>query len=194
VVLIDGEVSLRAGGLEMFACTRNTKEHESVVVVDTQAFPIHAALLALGGEPGGPVQFQPEFVPPSGTEIEIHVEWRDDKGIQQTARAQDWIRDFKTHETMQHPWVFAGSLFATDPDTGRQYYQAEWGDFICVSNFPTAMLDVPIESTQANEGLYFEANTEVIPPLGTPVRLVLKPVLDKPETEKPKIDEPTRPQ
>jgi hypothetical protein len=181
VILIDGEVSLREGVLEMFACTRNTKEHESVVVVDTQAFPIHAALLALGAEPGGPVQFEPEFVPPSGTEIDVEVQWLDENEKLQQVRAQEWVRNVKTDKVLAHPWVFAGSLFYTDPDTGRRYYQAEGGDFVCVSNFGTAMLDLPIESTQANEGLYFEAFTERVPPLSTPVRLILKPVLQEPE-------------
>jgi hypothetical protein len=82
---------------------------------------------------------------------------------------------------MEHPWVFAGSRFWTDEETGRQYYQAEGGDFICVSNFGTAALDIPVESSQSNDALEFEAFTEHIPPLGTPVRLVLKPVLKKAE-------------
>lgn len=181
VVLLDGVVSLRRGMLEMFACTRNTKEHESIVSANTQAFPIHAALLALGAEQGEPVKFQPEYVPPSGTEIEIEIEWLDADGKMQHARAQDWVRDLNTGKAMTHRWVFAGSLFWKDPETGRQIYQAEGGDFICVSNFATAMLDVPVESTDANGGLFYEAFTERIPPLGTPVRLVLKPVLDEVE-------------
>ena len=60
VVLVDGQVSLRRGMLEMFACIRNTKEHESVVTADTQAFLVHAGLLRLGAEPGHPAQFVPE--------------------------------------------------------------------------------------------------------------------------------------
>jgi len=55
-VLIDGQISLREGMLEMFACTRNTKEHESVVSANTKAYLVHAALLRLGAEPGTPVQ------------------------------------------------------------------------------------------------------------------------------------------
>src|SRR3990172_10606591 len=66
VVLVDGQVSLRRGMLEMFACLRNTKEHESVVSANTQAFLVHAALLRLGAEPGHPAQFVPEFKPPTG--------------------------------------------------------------------------------------------------------------------------------
>jgi hypothetical protein len=179
VVLVDGQVSLRRGVLEMFACIRNTKEHESVVTADTQAFLVHAGLLRLGAEPGHPAQFVPEFKPPTGTEIDVSVEWRDAQGKLQTARAQDWIRDVKTGKAMMHPWVFAGSRFWTDEETGRQYYQAEGGDFICVSNFGTAALDIPVESSQSNDTLEFEAFTERIPPLGTPVRLVLRPVLTK---------------
>ncbi|MGE3240925.1 MAG: YdjY domain-containing protein [Pirellulales bacterium] len=178
-VLVDGQVSLRRGMLEMFACIRNTKEHESVVTVDTQAFLVHAGLLRLGAEPGHPAQFVPEFKPPAGTEIEITVEWRDEQGKEHTARAQDWIRDIKTGKAMTYPFVFAGSRFWTDEETGKQYYQAEGGDFICVSNFGTAAFDIPVESSQSNDALEFEAFTERIPPLGTPVRLVMKPVLKK---------------
>jgi hypothetical protein len=176
VVLVDGQVSLRRGMLEMFACIRNTKEHEAVVSANTQAFLVHAALLRLGAESGHPAQFVPEFKPPTGTEIDVSVEWLDPQGKLQTARAQDWIRDMKTGKAMAYPWVFAGSRFWTDEETGKQYYQAEGGDFICVSNFGTAALDIPVESSQSNEALEFEAFTERIPPLGTPVRLVLKPV------------------
>ncbi len=178
-VIIDGQVSLREGMLEMFACTKNTKEHESVVSANTKAYIVHAALLSLGAEPGHTAQWVPEYKPPAGTEIEITVYWVDEKGKEHTARAQDWVKDMRTGKAMEHPWVFAGSRFWTDEETGKKYYQAEGGDFICVSNFSTAMLDIPIESSQSNEELAFEAFAERIPPLGAPVRLILKPVLEE---------------
>ena len=178
-VLIDGQISLREGMLEMFACTRNTKEHESVVSANTKAYLVHAALLRLGAEPGTPVQWQPKYVPPTGTEIQVTVQWKDERGKVHKARAQEWVKDIRTGKPMTHPFVFAGSSFWTDPETKKKYYNAEGGDFICVSNFSTAMLDIPIESSQANTELAFEANTDRIPPLGAPVRLVLKPKLAK---------------
>jgi hypothetical protein len=178
-VLVDGQVSLREGMLEMFACTRNTKEHESIVSANTKAFIVHTALLALGAEAGHPVQWRPEYKPPAGTEIEITVRWVDEAGKARSARAQDWVKDMRTGKAMAHPWVFAGSRFWTDEETKKQYYQAEGGDFICVSNFGTAMLDIPVESSKSNYELAFEAFTERIPPLGAPVRLVLKPKLKK---------------
>ncbi len=190
-VIVDGEVCLRRGMLEMFACTRNTKEHEAVVSANTQAFLVHSGLLALGAEPGHVAQWVPEFKPATGTEIDVTVQWLDNAGKQHSARAQDWIRNLQTGRAMDQPWVFAGSRFWTDEETGRQYYQAEGGDFICVSNFSTAMLDIPIESSQSNEELAFEAFTEHIPPVRTPIRLVLKPKLK----EKPAAggDRGTRP-
>ncbi len=178
-VIVDGQISLREGMLEMFACTRNTKEHESIVSANTKAYLVHAGLLGLGAEPGSTAKFVPEYKPPTGTEIEVSVRWTDERGKEKTARAQDWIKDIQTGKAMTHPFVFAGSSFWTDEETGKKYYQAEGGDFICVSNFGTAMLDIPVESSQANAELAFEAFTERIPPLGAPVRLVLKPKLRK---------------
>src|SRR5215475_1606953 len=79
-VIVDGQIALRRGMLEMLSCTRNTKEHESIVAADAQAFLVHAGLLRLGAEVGHPVQFvnaanEPEFKPPAGTEIDIDVMW-----------------------------------------------------------------------------------------------------------------------
>jgi hypothetical protein len=176
-VIVDGQVSLREGMLEMFACTRNTKEHESIVSANTKAFVVHTALVRLGADPGRPVQFVPKYRPPTGTEVEVTVEWLDESGRRKTARAQDWIKDINTKKAMVHPFVFAGSSFWKDEETGKEFYQAEAGDFICVSNFGTAMLDIPIKSSPENSELAFEAFTERIPPLGAPVRLILRPKL-----------------
>jgi hypothetical protein len=50
---------------------------------------------------------------------------------------------------------------------------------ICISNFDSAMLDVPFLSTKDNDDLFFQANTESIPPLETPVTVILEPVRAK---------------
>jgi hypothetical protein len=178
-VIVEGRVSLREGMLEMFACTRNTKEHESIISANTKAYLVHTGLVALGAEPGHPVRFQPKYMPPTGTEIEVVVRFLDEKGKMQTARAQDWIKDIHTGKSMEYPFVFAGSSFYVDPDTNKQYYQAEHGDFVCVANFGTAMLDIPAKSSMSNEELEFEAMTKKIPPLGAPVQLIFKPKAKK---------------
>lgn len=174
-VIIDGEVCLREGQLELFACPTGTKEHESVVSLNCVPEQVHAGLLAVGATPGRPVSFDPEYRPASGDIVDVYVIWTDEKGKRQTCRAQEWVKYAKTGKAMTFDWVFAGSDLWTDEETGKKHYQANGGDFICVSNFPTATLDLPVESTQANAGLLFVAFTENIPPRGTKVRVVLIP-------------------
>lgn len=176
-VVLGGSVCLREGQLEMFACLAKTKEHESVVAANTKAFLVHAGLMAVGAEPGHPAQFRPQYQPAEGTEIEITVYWSDPQGMRHQARAQEWLKNVKTGGEMKETWVFGGSGYWVDRETGQRFYQAEEGDFICVSNFVTAMLDLPVESSQANSALLFEANTAKIPPRGTRVSLVLTPRL-----------------
>jgi hypothetical protein len=190
-VVIVGEVCQRRVPLELFACLKGSKEHESVVVVPTLAYLVHAGLLAAGAEPGGPVQFHPEYIPARGPEVEVTVLWKDAQGKVQKARAQEWVRDVETGKSMEHPWVFAGSHFSEDEETGERYYHGDTdGDLICVSNFPSAVLDLPIASSDSNASLLFEAFTEKIPPRGTPVTLVLTPK-PAPEGEtEPPSDEP----
>jgi hypothetical protein len=188
-VVMKGKIAVREGNLEMFACPQGTKEHESIVAVSTKALPVHAALLAAGAKPGHPAKFGDTFTPASGTEIEVLVRWTDEKGAKQQARGQDWIRNMKTGKPLEYPWVFGGSGFQTDPDTGEKYYYADAGDFICVANFPTAMLDLPIESPKAWEEHLFEPFTEHIPARATDVELVLTPKSD----QAPAKDDPKQP-
>lgn len=175
-VVMIGRVCQREAPLELFACLKNFKEHESVVSINTRAYIVHAGLLALGCEPGHPVQFYPEYRPAEGPEIDVFVVWKDAEGKIQRVPAQQWVRDVHTKEAMKSAWIFTGSQIVKDEDTGEQYYYADsTGELICVSNFPSAVLDLPIRSTDSNEALLFEAFTEHIPPLGTPVTVILTP-------------------
>jgi len=178
-VVLVGKICLREGQLEMFACPEGTKEHESIISVPVKAYVIHAALLALGAKPGSPTVFVPEFRPASGTRVDVSIYWTDEHGQRRSAWAQDWVRHWRTGLPMQEHWVFAGSSFWVNEQTGEKYYQAEEGFLICLANFSTAMLDIPVESSDAAGQLVFEAFTERIPPLGKRVTLVLTPRLDE---------------
>ncbi len=184
IVVVDGRVAMRQGQLEMFACPKGTKEHESVVAVNTKAATVHAALLAVGAKSGTPVKFDPKYVPASGTTVEVLVLWKDKDGKNQKVRAQEWVQNLKTKKAMDYDWVFAGSGFWVDEETKTRHYHADAGDFICVSNFPTATLDLPVQSSGENSNLLFEAFTDKIPAKGTKVRLVLIPQLEKKDADK----------
>lgn len=236
-LLVEGEVVLRQGQLEMFACRKKSKEHESIVAIDAAAFVIHSGLLALKATPGGPAVYEPKFQPPHGEQLEIFVSWKDDQEQTQRVSAQSWIRetvnrfwvkpleklpagveidessplryDRKQRELlwygpmtdgqkkellamsedrawrdaisffhergqsrgMRADWVFVGSVLGVDETTGEKSYAAEEGQYICVSNFPTAMIDIALRSSDQASELAFEAWTEKIPPKGTPVTL-----------------------
>ena len=229
------------GVLEMFLCKKGTKEHESVVAIDSPAFVIHAGLLALGIEPGAPASFGSEFVPPTGPKLEIVVHWVDPKGKRRTQKAKDWIRGvtqrwftvecepslmkgiklpkdlelryFESDEellwfgpmsdeqlqtikrlsskrewiekvetlhkrTQSKPfegdWVFSGSSFWTNQESGERQYLAESGNLICVANFGDAMIDVDTQSSSENSALLYEPWTERVPAPGTPVLVEIR--------------------
>lgn len=170
-VIVGGWICLRAGLLEMFACPRNTKEHESVVAVRARPELVHAALLALDIEPGRPARFDPEYAPAEGPKIEIMVRFIRDGQIEEV-RSQEMVRYLRDKKILDYPWVFAGSQFVEDPENKRRFYAANLGSFVCVSNFPDATFDIPTRSSEEFSFLMFEANTEKIPPLGTRVLLL----------------------
>jgi hypothetical protein len=181
-VVIQAHVCLREGMLELLLCRKQTKEHEAIVAADIDARAVHTALLAAGAEAGAPVKYQPEFRAPTGSRIKVSVRY-EDKGKQVTLPAQRWVRNSNTKKDLEYDWVFAGSqLIPSIEDPNRTYYAANVGDVICVSNFESAMLDLPINSPKDNNDLAFEAHTERIPPLDTPVLVILEP---QPEAKKP---------
>jgi hypothetical protein len=188
-VVVQAGVCFREGPIEMFACNHQwikdpvsgrefrsgTKEYESIVTINASAAVIHAALLAVGARSGSPVSFVPEYKPAHGSVIHVTLHWNDAQGQPCRAKAQQWVRNTESKQSLEHDWVFAGSRMVDLPDTDKQYYLADNGNVICVSNFPDAMLDLPIASTQVNDRLLFEAFTERIPALGTTVTVVLEP-------------------
>jgi hypothetical protein len=179
-VVFQGEVCQANYPLE-FLVTYPDRGYESVMVVKVRPSVVHAGLMLLKAEPGHPVRFQPKYEPATGTPIEIKVRWKDKKGRQQEALAQEWVREIKTKRSLKIDWVFGGSGLWKDETTGKQEYQADLGgDFISVLNLPSSTLDLPIKSEGAIENRSFEGYVERLPPAGTPVTLLLRPKLAGP--------------
>ncbi len=192
-VIVDGYVAQREAYLEMFACPAETKEHESIVGAIVKSHEVHAALLAVGAEAGQTVRFQPTYAAATGPRVRVWVMWRDADGKVLTADARSWVRRTGTQDQLDKDWVFAGSTWWKDPEDGKEYYQADSGELICVSNFGTAMMDLPIESSDSTGMLQFEAFKERIPPQGTPVRLVLVPLAPDAPNDDPRATTPPDP-
>lgn len=91
-VLLKTKVVLREGPLELLCCKKKSKEHESILAVDSEAFLVQTALITIGAKPGGPAKFQPKYAPPFGEKIDIFVNWTDSDGKERREKAQNWIR------------------------------------------------------------------------------------------------------
>jgi hypothetical protein len=178
-VILLAKVVLREGQLEGLLTRKGTKEHEYILAVEADARTIHAALLAAGAKPGKPVQFEPKYVPASGSPIKITLRYKKDKETI-TVPAQEWIRAVKAKKTLDQNWVFAGSQEVPDfDDKTKKIYLANQGDLVCVCNMDTAMLDLPIASPKAFDDRVYDANTEKIPPVGTEVEIILEAIPEK---------------
>lgn len=176
-VLVNATVCLRKGQLEQLLTRKRTKEHEAVLSADVDARNIHLALTLAGAVEGSPVKFRPKFMPPTGGAVKISLEYAE-KGKTVRVPAQSWIRNIKTKKDLDTDWVFAGSMLFQDPldMTKKPHYAANDGDVICIANFDSALLDVPFSSAKDNDDLAFEAHTERIPALETPVVVILEPI------------------
>lgn len=91
-LLLRTKVCLQEGVLEMLCCKKQTKEHESILSIDSTAQAIQAGLLAIGGKVGSPVKFTPKYQPPRGQKLNIYLQWKDQKGKLHREPAQDWVR------------------------------------------------------------------------------------------------------
>jgi len=181
-VIVGGKVCLDAGQLEMIICPRNTKEHESIVSVNAESWQVHAALQAVGANPGVPCRWVPEYTSAWGPKIEIQMMWWDKKTKQvKTIDAKQWVLNSDTRKPMTTELVFGGSYSEPRLEGDQPRYVANDGELICLANFSTSAIDLRV--SEDNIDIFFEANTPLIPPLNTQVYTVITPgpVVGKPE-------------
>jgi len=178
-VFVEGSICLQRGMLELLMTRKDTKEHEAVITADIDAHKLHFALILAGAKEGSPVQFVPKYVHATGQTIKITVEYME-KGQKKSIDGKQWVRNSANKQPLTHDWVFAGSRLVKNPlDPNKLIYLANDGDLVCVSNFDSALLDLPIKSSKDAADLVWEANTEKIPEVGTKVTVIFEPVPEK---------------
>ena len=177
-VSFDAEVCLRQGALEFLIVAWQTKTHESILQTRARGSHLHAGLLMLGLASGKPARWAEPgqgamFLPPAGAGLKIRFNWKDANGQSHTADAADWLAGSANQE-IDRPvqWIFVGS----DILPGGRYWAEVYGEMISLSNFASAVIDVPFCSSSADDDLSFVAKTGAIPPTGTKVEVVLTPV------------------
>lgn len=165
--------------LEFLLCRLGTKEHESLLVTQAEAWQIHAGLLMLGLTPGKPGAYVGEgeharYLPPRGPHLDIRLQWTDADGRAHDVAATEWLKlsDDADPGTKPEHWIFVGS----DIMPGGQYLADADGGIIAVANLPSAVIDVPFESAQPLEERLYRMNADALPPVGTKVQLVISPL------------------
>lgn len=172
-VLVDSQVVLRRGPLEFFAC-RPGKEHESILRLNASATHIYMALGLIGLSPGHPPIWSDtldDYERPAGDLLDVACEWEQD-GRRLQADAFDWLREIEFgRRPIPRPWVFAGSLQLPDGELAAE----RSGAVFAVVDFPESLAALSGRYSSSNAELWLEAECDRIPPVGTAVRLVLRP-------------------
>lgn len=164
--------------LELMVCTPDTKEHESLVM--TRALPshVHAALLAIGLEPGSPGTFRQEDtriipVEASGPTVRISVR----QGQSPWQPLESWIINAETRERFTAQWVFAGSRIRTRQ--GRERYDADgMGTLIGLTSFGAEVI-APRQTISPDSFVaepVWIADTARTPKFGTPVTVRIEAI------------------
>jgi hypothetical protein len=179
-VYLDTTICLRRGILEYLICKTRTFEHESVFASDCKPSLLHAALLLVGAEAlpdADTFTWAEKLHAYAPSLIAIEVEYERD-GVRQRKPISSFVINREQPDgIVPDRWVFAGSVFYQRD--GQELYAADsTGGVIGLTPKGASVvqfgerLGVPYQG----ESLGLECNQDVIPPLGTAVRVILSPV------------------
>lgn len=175
-VVVAGQVQLRRGqAVELVACARGGKTHESIFLLKCRPSDLNAALILIGCKyESGPRFFQ-DPVKPVGTRVVVDVEWTAD-GQPVRKRVEDLCWDARVGRPMPRiTWVYVGSKFARDPVTGEEVFVADRErNLITTLHDPFGLLDNPLTSGGDVTPGRFVSNPEVVPPQGTPITVTIR--------------------
>ncbi|MHC4128334.1 MAG: YdjY domain-containing protein [Planctomycetota bacterium] len=178
-----------SGAIIQVACAANTREHESLLVVAPQPSEIHAALHMAGFEAGSPGRWirlddQVRFIPPTGAAVDVSVRCERWPGEVVEEPVSHWLRH--ADDVMPFPgntWIFGGSHLVETPAWvgGDTQLAADLtGSVIGLTTFGDEVLGLPQGLADPTEGkpAPWAIRTPQVPPIGTPVTLVLRPAAE----------------
>jgi hypothetical protein len=140
---------------------------------------VFQAMGLIGIEPGSPMGYDEtaeKWFPPTGDPLRVQVGYL----AGDTPRVEPieaWLRGVETQlPPGSLPWVFAGSRTLED----GEFAADDEGTVLCVVDFDTALITVGALHSADNEELWLEANTDAIPPVGTPVVIEIRRAMGVP--------------
>jgi hypothetical protein len=206
---IEATICLEEGLLELIACKKGSKEHESIVAVDARAMHIHTALLLLGANNGSPAMMKPideqqtgwVHVPPRGDPVDVYLLLPEENGQTVERPIGDFVvrsdrgsplptvdeqpgpeRDVEQNAEFPKTFLFAGSRLRDNGPGPRTYLADESGNLISIATFGDELLCLPGTHAMANDALMWQIDSSKLPEVGTKVTLRLRP-RNKPATQ-----------
>ncbi len=117
---------------------------------------------------------------PEPTRVTLSVDVREPDGEWKRRSIESFLVDRRTGQCPGPlTWAFTGSFFHRDPESRREFYVADVERSVAALWYdPTALLNLLAEVGNPYRGsdAGLEVNPAGLPPLGTPIRLVLRPV------------------
>lgn len=171
--------------LEVLVCTRDTREHEAVLVTGARASDVHAALLMAGlvpGAPGGWEWKEKELFPilPKGEGVEVMLVL-ERSGAKVEEPIGRWVKNVATGALLEsraaegEGFVFAGSGFVTRGG-GERYAADGAGTLVGLATFGTetiAWKRVFSPESSVDEPVWAVDRT-MQPEAGTKVKVVVR--------------------
>ncbi|MCG9128933.1 hypothetical protein JT359_15190 [Candidatus Poribacteria bacterium] len=170
-ITFPGEINITSGDtiIEFFGCGLLGKTHESILILDAEPIYLFIALGMLDLEPGHNLNVEGDPHDPKGSKVQIWVEWeREDKVVVHTARELVW-NTFVGNPMEKTPWVFTGGRIKNNQLTSQLYH-----NLIAVYRDPDALINNPLPG--GTDDRTYRVNTDVIPPKGTKVKVIIRPI------------------
>lgn len=172
---LPGWIALSEGWLEVAVCRQGTREHESIVATMVRPSVVHSAMLLAGFEPGSPAVYRTDAPPEPahGAPVTISLEIDGAAAIPLIAA----IEDERGNPSLE--WVFAGSGFRPNPESmgPGEFYMADYaGTIVGLTAFGDEVV-AAVELRSPEIGIdpaVWRVRPGVLPPEGTPVRIVLE--------------------
>jgi len=166
--------------IEVIACweyPKGQKAHETVVTIDVKPGEVHKALESLGLKAGKTADVQNDK-PAEGPELNVYIEFAKDGGAPRRLPIGQLLLDIKTGKPLGKGvrFRFTGSeMIQPDPTKPEKVYAADrTGTLIAI--FPVTASTMMQSNLSMKEEKYVKLETDqkTLPPVGTPVKLILE--------------------
>ena len=187
-VVFKGIFCLERGALEFVIVGDAGKNHETVVQVNSAPLDISFALLVCGFPYSASYRIVQREDGTTrrmfyGQAVDIFFEY-EENGIMKRKPARTFIKNAKTNDLIAEvPFIFTGSRYVTDPQTGNKLFLANIERNIAAVFFdPASILNTPLNT--GYDDTYYIIKEDVIPKKQTPVLVILQPAARNADPEK----------